>query len=159
VNSGTIHARTFSFVARSSRTAPPKTDTRQAVHQLIQEAITKNLAAKGVAKADAGSDITVGYMVIIGDNVSTERIDEYFGYGDAASDLHEKAHDIYTNSKNPNYFQAGTLVIDIVDTRTFKLLKRGYTTRSTLRNVPEDARAAKVQEAVDAILRDLRITS
>jgi len=155
VDSGKISARTFSFVNRGA--APDYADKRQAVHMMIQEAITKNLAARGVANTGAGGDITVAYLVIIGNNASTESIRDYFGYGEDAAALHDKAHSAYTASKNPNYFEAGTLVIDIIDSKNYKLLKRGYATRPTLRNMPDDAKAARIQEVVDEILRDLRI--
>jgi hypothetical protein len=155
VDHGSIQGHTFSFINAGARTPPNNTDTRAAVHQLIQDAITKNLAAHGITKTDAGGDLQVGYLVIIGNNVYTETINDYFGYGDDASALAAKAHSAYTGGDTRNQFEAGTLVIDIVDAHSSKVLKRGYATRSTLRNIPEDARASKVQEIVDAIFRDL----
>jgi hypothetical protein len=157
VDSGSIRAGTFSFVDRGARPNPGYTDNRQPVHAMIQDSIAKNLAARGVTKVAAGGDVTVGYLVIIGNNVSTEAISDYFGYGEGASALHDKAHKAYTDSKNPNRFEAGTLVIDIIDSRTFKLLKRGYASRPVLQNVPDDVRAERIQEVVDEILRDVRI--
>ncbi len=157
VNTGTISGRTFAFVDRGVRPATSSNEPRQRVHGLIQDAITKNLATRGVARVDRGGDLTVGYLIIIGNNAATERIADYFNDVDAAAALHEKAHAAYTSSKNPNQFEAGTLVIDISDTRTFKLLKRGYATRPILRNIPENARPSQVQEVVDVILSDLRI--
>jgi hypothetical protein len=157
VDTGNIRAGTFSFVNRGARPNPGYADNRQPVHAMIQDAITKNLAARGVTKVAGGGDVTVGYLVIIGNNVSTEAIADYFGYGEGASALHDKAHKAYTDSKNPNRFDAGTLVIDIIDSRTFKLLKRGYASRPVLQNVPDDVRAARLQEVVDEILRDARI--
>ena len=159
VDSGKIHASTFSFVNRGARPDPGYTDNRQPVHTMIQDSITKNLAARGVTKAPAGGDLTVGYLVIIGNNVSTESVRDYFGYSEGAAALHDKAHHAYTSSKNPNYFEAGTLVIDLIDSRSYKLLKRGHATRPTLKNLPDDAKAARIQEVVDEILRDVRITN
>lgn len=157
VDTGAIRAATFSFVNTGSKPSPAYTDNRQDVHPIIQEAITKNLGGRGLSKAAAGGDVTVGYLIIVGNNVSTVAIDQYFGYNENSGALHDKAHRAYINNKNPNYFEAGTLVIDIVDSKTFKLLKRGYATRQTLRNLPLEARAARIQEVVDEILRDLRI--
>ena len=159
VDSGPIHARTFSFVDRGVKPLPAYTDNRQPVHAMVQEAITKNLAAKGVTKAATGGDVTVGYLIIVGNNVSTTAIDDYFGYGEGADALQNKAQSAYTSNKNPNYFEAGTLVIDIIDSKSFKVLKRGYATRPILRNLPDDARQARIQDAVDEILRDVRIES
>lgn len=156
VEHGAVQGRTFSFVSRAP--APPNyVDTRASTHQVIQAAIAQRLARSGVTKVDAGGDLTVGYLVIVGNNASTTSINDYFGYGQDADALVQKAHAAATGSKNPNYFEAGTLVIDIIDTKSFKLLKRGYATRKNLRSLPEDARVAEIQEVVDEILADLKI--
>ncbi len=157
VNKGVIHARTFNFVKPSSKPTPSFVDNSEAIHAMIQKAITKNFAARGVTRVNAGGDVTVPYLVIVGDNVSTTAIRAYFGYGDDLGDLHDRAQKAYTSTKNPNHFNAGTLLIDIVDGRNFKLMKRGYATRPSLRNLSATAKAARIQEAVDEILRDVRI--
>jgi hypothetical protein len=157
VDTGSIRARTFSYVNTGAK-APGYAENRQAIHSMIQEAITKNLASRGVAKTDAGGDVTVGYLLIVGNNASTAAISEYFGYGQDADALHDKAQEAYTSSKNPNYFEAGTLIIDIIDSKSFKLLKRNYASRPILRNVPDDVRATRLQAVVDEILHDVRFT-
>ena len=154
VDRGPIPARTFSFVIPA---APPASRWKP-IHTLVQEAIRKNLAERGLANVAAGGDVTVGYLLIVGNNASTASITDYFANSEDPDKLLEKAHAADTSSKNPNYFEAGTLVVDVIDTKTFKLLKRGYTTRPVLRNPSADARAANIQAAVDEILRDLRIT-
>jgi hypothetical protein len=156
VDTGPVRARTFSFVQPGPKASPAYADNRQAVHAMIQDAITQHLAAKGVTRVASGGDVTVAYLVIAGNNATTTSINDYFGYGSDATALSEKAHEAYTGSKNPNYFEAGTLVIDLVEPKTFKLLKRGYATRPILRDLPADARAARLREVVDEILRDLR---
>ena len=155
VDTGPVHARTFSFVNRGH--APDFADDRQAAHAMIQAAITKNLEARGVTRVASGGDVTVGYLVVLGNNVSTESINTYFGYREGADALHDKAHEAYISSKNPNYFEAGTLLIDVMDTNTGKLLKRNYATRPVMQNITAEARAERIQEVVDEILNGLRV--
>jgi hypothetical protein len=155
VDNGAIHARTFSFV--SGGASPANADKRRVVHSMIQDAITKNLAARGITKVPSRGDVTVAYLVVVGDNASTELVDDYFGYGRDSDLLHEKAQSAYNSSKNPNYFRAGTLLIDVLDSKDFKLIKRGYATRPILQNPSSDARAERIQEVVDEILRDVRV--
>jgi hypothetical protein len=158
VDSGPIHATTFNFVARSgSLPEPGFADNRAAVHAVLQAAISQNLATKGVAKVDAGGDVIVAYLVIIGNNAMTESINTYFGYGRNASALHDLAQDAYSSSKNPSYFKAGTLLIDIIDAKTYKLLKRAYVTRPVLSNPSAEVQAANIQEAVDVVLKDVQV--
>ena len=156
VNRGPIRARTFSFVTRTSKPDSTIADNREAVHKMVQNAITRNLAARGVNRVDSRGDVTVAYLIIKGDNVSTEAIRDYFGYREDTGKLHDKAHKAYTRSKNPNRFEAGTLLIDVIDGKNFKLLKRGYTTRPIAPNLSANARAARIQEGVDEVLSDLR---
>ena len=157
VDTGPIRARTFSFVDRGNRPAPGFADNREAVHQMIQAAIAKDLAARGVTQVATGGDVTVGYLIIIGNHVSTEAINDYFGYNAGAEELQDKAHEVYTNSKNPNDFEAGTLLIDITDGRDYRLLKRGYATRFLDPNATTEVRAERIQAVVDEILRNVRI--
>ena len=157
VDTGPIRAATFSFIARSTQPAPGITESREQVHAMIQDSITRDLAAKGLSKLPSGGDVTVAYLVIVGNNASTESINTYFGYGRDASGLQEKAQAAYTSSKNPNYFEAGTLLVDIIDARTNKLLKRSAVTRTLLSNPTAELRAEHIQQAVDTVLKDLRI--
>jgi len=157
VDTGPIHAASFSFVAKSPGPAPDFADGREQIHAMIQDSISRNLAGKGLTKLASGGDVIVAYLVIVGNNASTEAIYAYFGYGRDYDALHDKAQGAYTSSKNPNYFQAGTLLIDIIDAKTFKLLKRSYVVRPMLRNPSAEVRSERIQEAVDAALKDMRI--
>jgi hypothetical protein len=152
-----IRGQTFSFVTRKSNALTADIDDRAAIHKMIQNAITKNLAGRGLNAVGSGGDVTVAYLTILGNNVSTERVSQYFGYSDDVEKLHDKAQKAYTRSKNPNDFEAGTLLIDIIDGKSFKLLKRGYVTRPRLQGMSANQKAARIQEAVDAILQDIKI--
>ena len=158
VDTGAIRAASFSFIARTPGTAPAFADNRQQVDTMIQDSITRELASKGLTKVATGGDVTVAYLLIVGNNVSTVAIHDYFGYGRDFAALQDKAQDAYSASKNPNYFEAGTLLIDLIDAKTFKLLKRSYVTRPVLRDASAEVRAGRIQEAVNEALKDVRIT-
>jgi hypothetical protein len=157
VDTGKIHGATFSFIAGGAKPAPDFADNRQQIHAMIQDSISRNLAGKGLNKVASGGDVIVAYLVIVGNNSTTEAINTYFGYGRDFSALHDKAQDAYNNSKNPNYFEAGTLLVDFIDAKTYKLLKRSYVVRPLLRNPAAEVRAERIQEAVDTVLKDVRV--
>jgi hypothetical protein len=159
VDKGTIRGSTFSFVSGSSMPQAEFAEKREEVHKLIHEAIARDLEAKGLrpAAGDYIGDITVAYLIILGNNVTTTSINDYFGYGRNASGLLDKAHKAYTDNDNPNYFEAGTLLIDLIDSRTHELLKRGYAVRPVLREATETVRQEHIQEAVDEVLKDVKI--
>jgi Domain of unknown function (DUF4136) len=157
VDTGPIKATTFSFVARAPQTTPTFADNDESLHAMIQNAISRNLESKGLKHVPSGGDVIVAYLVIVGNNVSTMAINEYFGYGRDAYALQDKAHEAYSSGRNPDYFEAGTLLIDIMDAKTYQLLKRSFVVRPLLRNAAPDVRAARVQKAVDAVLQNLRV--
>jgi hypothetical protein len=157
VDEGKIHAQTFSFVDRGGRPVPDFAEGRAQALAMIQDAITKNLTAKGLTKVNSGGDVTVGFLVIIGNNAQTEAINTYFGDAETADALHAKAQEAYTSNKDPNNFEAGTLVIDIIDGKTDKLLLRNYGSRQILSNITVEGRAERIQDVVDEILNELRI--
>jgi hypothetical protein len=158
VDSGAIKASTFSFINGGSPPSATFADKREEIHRMIQDAITQNLAAKGVRRVADNSDVTVAYLVIVGNNVSTEAIDKYFGSGRDSYGLANKAQDAYTKSKNPNSFEAGTLLIDIIDSKTYKLLVRNYVVRPLLNKPTAEVRRSHLQGAVDEALKNLRVT-
>jgi hypothetical protein len=156
VDKGPIKAATFSFLRAGPLPEGAFTEKRQHIHAYIQEAITGNLAAKGVRAVPQGGDVTVAYLIIVGNNASTSAINDYFGYGPDAFALADKAHSEYTGGKERNYFEAGTLLIDVIDARTQKVLARNYVTRPVLRNPPDDVRKARLGEAVNEVLSQVR---
>ena len=58
---------------------------------------------------------------------------------------------------NPNYFEAGTLVVDLIDTKTFKLLQRHHVTRPLLRDATVEVREANIREAVTAVMKNVKV--
>ena len=74
VDKGALKAHTFNFINGGIALTPPATDKRDAVHQQIQAAIIKNLAAKGLNRTDTTGDVIVAYLIILGNNVSTAAI-------------------------------------------------------------------------------------
>ena len=112
-----------------------------------------------MGRASGLGDLTVAYLVITGDNWSTMSVNKYFGYGRDAGALQNVANDAYTGTQNPNHFQAGTLVIDVVDNRTHELRWRNHVTRPLLKDPSPAVRQANIQEAVDAVLATLRVSS
>jgi hypothetical protein len=158
IDTGAVKASSFSFVNGGAAPSAKFADKREAMHRSIQDAITQNLAGKGLVNKNTGGDVTVAYLVIIGDNVGTEAIRTYFGYSDDAAALSDAAFKAYSSSKNPNHFEAGTLLIDVIDSKSFKVLKRNFVVRPILRDASAEVRGERLQDAVNEALKDLRIS-
>jgi len=157
VDNAPVNARTFSFLDPGSRRLPSDAEANGQVHAMIQQAIINNLEAKGISHVATGGDVTVAYLVVVGNNVATTSLDTYFGYTEDSNAWAERVHKEQTGSDSPRgYFEAGTLVIDILDPRTSKLLQRRSIHAEVLRNLPMEQRAERLQRIVDQALRDVR---
>jgi hypothetical protein len=158
VDTGPIHARTFSYINTGSRELPAYAENRKQAYAKVQEAITRNLTSKGLTQVGQVGDVTVAYLIIVGNNATTTSLEDYFGYTADANALVNKVHKSETIKGNERgYFEAGTLVIDILDPKTSRLLKRATVQAQILRELPLDEREARLQQFVDQALSDLRV--
>ncbi|MCB1070230.1 MAG: DUF4136 domain-containing protein [Kiritimatiellae bacterium] len=158
VQSGKITAQTFSFVQPGPSANLRGVEQRKPIHAAIQSAIRENLEAKGLTYQPRGGDITVAYLMIVGNNVSTKSVADYFGYGREYADLQDKAHQkIAVDGRNPNYFEVGTLLIDLIDSGDQSLQYRNYAYRELFKDLPEETRKENLQSAVEEILAKLRL--
>jgi hypothetical protein len=158
VDNGVVSARTFSFLNTGPRRQPGYADKSPQAHAAVQNAISKNLAARGVSYVASGGDVTVAYLIIVGNQVSTSSLSDYFGYSDDANDLLEKTHKAQTiKSENRAYFETGTLVIDFLEPATSKLLQRRSIQADVLRHLDIEQRQARLQGLVNQELSTVDI--
>ena len=159
VDKGHVSARSFSFLDTGSRQSPSYAEGSKQAHALVQQALVHNFAAKGVTNMATGGDITVAYLIVVGNNATTTSLNEYFGYTDDASAMVERVHKEQTSNQNSRaYFEAGTLVVDILDPKSSKLLQRRSIHAPVLRTLPTEQRAQRVQAIVDQALADLPVS-
>ena len=158
VDEGTIHARTYSFLDTANRQTPNFAESSQQAYEMVKQALMNNLAAKGLTYTASGGDITAAYLIIVGNNASTTSLNSYFGYTADSAALAGKVHKEQTGGGNRDYFESGTLVIDLLDPKSSKLLQRRSITAKILRNLPMESRTARVQAVVDQALHDVRIS-
>jgi hypothetical protein len=151
-----VEAKTFSFLPSSGNSVVRFNQERQATHARIQDAITRCLSAKGLTKVAQGGDVTVGYLVVVGNNASTASYDEYFGLSGDAMALSEKAHKRLAKSDRREYFEVGALVIDLAEPGSGRLLHRSVV-HAELAGLPPDQSQARLQQLVDSCLGSLRL--
>ncbi len=97
-------------------------------------------------------------LIIVGNNVSTTSLNDYFGYTEDSEALMSQVHKEQTiKSDQRGYFEAGTLVIDFLDPHTSRLLQRRSMKAQVFRNLPLEKRAARLQSIVDEELSNVPI--
>jgi hypothetical protein len=101
-------------------TGDPRLDKNPFFHDYFQGAVEKQLAAKGFEKSASGTpDLLIHYHANV-----TRRF--------SVSGIHREYGPCTGDSCQPrlNEYEAGTLVLDIVDTRTNKVIWRGWAQQS-----------------------------
>ena len=73
----------------------------------------------------------------------------YFGYGRSADEIADLAHTRgVLDSKRPDFFRQAGIVIDVIDSRTNKLVYRGFSKGDVVKNASAGTRAARIDAAV-----------
>lgn len=133
---------------------PATTDaTELQVHRLIQKSLANQFSAAGLSYGKSDSDLTVAYLVIYQEPGMTARYEDYFGYGRDADQIADVAH-TRGALENPrsDYFQQAGILIDIIDSRTHKLIHRSLAKGDVVRGASESARAARIDAAIQQAL-------
>ncbi len=127
--------------------------TELKVHSMIQKSLASRFTAKGLAYGKGDADLTVAYLVIYQEPGMTARYEDYFGYGRDADQITDAAHTRGAlDKKRADYFQRAGIVIDVIDSRTNKLVYRKYATGDVVRSASDATRATRIDAAVGQAL-------
>jgi uncharacterized protein DUF4136 len=139
------HYRTYAFgPTESVSTGDPRLDSNPFFYGRVQTAVDKQLAAIGYEKtAPDRSDLLIHFHASLTQEINTSEIDRQYGY--------------CTSSEcRPFVYDAGTLLLDLVDARTNKLVWRGWAEGSMEGVVDNQAWMEQtVDDAVSRILARL----
>ncbi len=127
-------------------TGDPRLDKDPVFRDRVQGAVERQLAARGFALSSSGApDLLIHYHANITERIDANRVDRTYGYcaaGDCPPGVIE--------------YEAGTLVLDIIDARTNRLVWRGWAQNSVedLLDDP-DRMGTAITEAVTRMLQRL----
>jgi len=126
-------------------TGDPRLDNDPFFQDYLQGAIERQLTLKGLQRSTSGTpDLLIHYHANVSQRINVNRVDRERGYcyGD----------DCQVKTDVDDY-EAGTLVLDVVDTRTNKVVWRGWA-QDSLDGVigDRDRMEGKIDEAVPRML-------
>jgi hypothetical protein len=127
-------------------TGDPRLDKDPVFKDRVQGAVEKELAARGFELLNGGApDLLIHYHANISTRIDVNRVDRTYGYcarGDCPPDVME--------------YEAGTLVLDIIDARSNRLIWRGWAQNSVEDALDDPDRMARlIDEAVTRMMRRL----
>jgi len=137
------------------RRAPAASSRKAQANRRVQEALGKEFRANGFKVDPENADLTVAYLLITQDRVSTSSISEYFGYGRSPLQITEAAHRAgVLKGKTPEIYEKGAVIVDIIDSKTKKLVYRNYAVRDISESSTEAEKKARTESAVHEALED-----
>lgn len=127
--------------------------TEKQVHGMIQKSISKQFAAQGMAYGSGDADLVVAYLVIYQEPGMTARYEDYFGYGRDAGQIADVAHTRGAlENKRPDYFRQAGVVVDVIDSRSNKLVYRNFAKGDVNKGASAATRAARIDAAIGEAL-------
>lgn len=123
-------------------TGDPRLDNNTLFLERLQTAVDKELAARRFEKTSSGApDLLIHYHASVSQRVDVNGADQKYGYCDDC---------------RPFVFDAGTLTVDLVDSRTNKLVWRGWA-EGSLDGIIDDQKSMeqRIDDAVARILAKL----
>jgi hypothetical protein len=127
--------------------------TEKQVHGMIQNSISKQFTSKGMAYGRGDSDLVVAYLVVYQEPGMTSSYETYFGYGRDANQISDLAHTRGSiESERPDYFRQAGIIIDVIDSRTNKLVYRNFAKGDVIKSASSGTRAARIDAAVAQVL-------
>ncbi|MEH6552137.1 MAG: DUF4136 domain-containing protein [Pseudomonadales bacterium] len=120
----------------------------------VKRLIDQDLAGKGLTTSDK-PDFYVNYAVITDDRVSINTYNSYGGYGGGWGGYYGRgAYGGGTSHTSVNYYEEGTLIIDIIDARSNLLVWRGSAQGRLDKKTTPEKNETNTQEAILKILAD-----
>lgn len=136
------------LIQRHPNLPAPSTAIEKQVHGLIQKSLSRQFTSKGINYGKGGADLVVAYLVIYQEPGMTADYRDYFGYGRNADDIAVLAHNRGALGSRPDYFRQAGIVVDVIDSRTNKLVYRGFSKNDVVKGASPATRAARIDAAV-----------
>ena len=119
------------------------------VEERIRSALEKHLAARGFQRSTSGTpDFRVGYHAAVEDKVDVRTINRTSGYGPGWG----AGRGVMTTDTYVREYEQGTLILDVVDSRSNRLVWRGSAQAEVYSYSTPEQRAARIDDAVAQIL-------
>ena len=126
-------------------TGDPRLDNNTVFQDHLQGAIERQLVARGLVHAEGTPDLLVHFHASVTQEVNANDADYKLGYNPGSED-----------NPRPSVFDAGSLTIDVIDTRTNRLVWRGWADRSFDSEIDDQPRLERrIDAAVAHILQRL----
>lgn len=123
------------------------------VNRMIKSSLAANFSANGLSYGQSNAGLVVAYMLIYQEPGMTVSSQQYFGYNNESDKISDIAHMRgAVDSGRPDFFRQAGIVIDVIDSKTNKLVYRSVAKGDVVKGVSSTIRAQRINKAVSQAL-------
>ncbi|KRP37887.1 MAG: hypothetical protein ABS34_00460 [Opitutaceae bacterium BACL24 MAG-120322-bin51] len=135
----------FRLYQHKSKHVPDFTNREDRVNAYLQAALKEEFEAHGLKESEQDAELIVAFLLIVQDTAVSTAISDY--YITSGSDILSEAHRRMGKKNLPGGYEAGAIVVDIIDKKSGEVIYRDFAKREVLDNLTP---AEKEQRAKDA---------
>ena len=139
---------------------PDFSDREDRANELIKATLKQKFNEHGLKESESIEDaeLVVTFLIIVQDGATSAAIRDY--YMNSGDEILHKAHKRMVKKTNKpkktdeyytDNYVAGSLIVDIIDTKNNKLIYRDYMTRKIFDSMSEEERKQTVVEGIDEV--------
>lgn len=136
------------LIQRDPNLPAPSHEIERQVHGMIQKSIARQFTSRGMEYGKGGADLVVAYLIIYQEPGMTADLRDYFGYGRNPDDIAILAHNRGALGKRPDFFRQAGILVDVIDSKTNKLVFRGFSKYDVMADASASTRAARIDAVV-----------
>ena len=135
----------FRMYKHNPNHVPDFTNREDRVNAYLKDALKSEFEAQGLKESEANAELIVSFLLIVQNTAVTEAISDY--YITSGSDIMSEAHRRMGKKNLPGGYEAGAIVVDIIDKDSGEIIYRDFAKREVLDYLTP---AEKEQRARDA---------
>lgn len=146
--------KTYAWVKATDKEAKSAYHLDGLMDQRVREAVDNQLVSKGISKVESDkADILVNYLTKVDKKINVDTFNTHYGYNPYYGPRWGAwGGTMGTTQTTVREYEVGTLIIDLIDNKTSKLIWRG-SVADTIRdkNTPQE-RVQVVNEAIGQVM-------
>lgn len=129
---------------------PDFTNREDRVNEFLQAALRDEFKAQGLKESEEDAELIVSFLLIVQNTAVTTAISDY--YINSGSDIMSEAHRRMGKKNLPGGYEAGAIIVDIIDKDSGDLIYRDFAKREVLDYLTPAEKEQRVKEAaVEAV--------
>jgi hypothetical protein len=141
---------TFRMYQHNSSHVPDFTNREDTVNAVLQSALKAEFEAQGMKESPGNAELIVAFLLVVQNTAVTTAISDY--YVSSGSDIVSRAHSRMGSKNMPGGYEAGAIVVDIIDKDSGVVIYRDFAKRETLDYLTPAEKEKRAQEAaVEAV--------